>query len=85
MTNVIKVPKPASTFNPHRPLRKNPLISAQVLHFQAAEKELAPELRSGIDVGALETEGQASEYIRKVTRAIHKGGGRAPQKVETAQ
>jgi hypothetical protein len=56
-----------------------------VLHFQAAEKELAPELRSGIDASALETEGQASEYIRKVTRAIHKGGGRAPQKVETAQ
>jgi hypothetical protein len=84
MSNVIKVPKPSSVFDPHRPLHKNPLIAAQVRHFEEAEMHLDAELRTGVDVNALKTEGEASEYIRKVTRAIHRGGGRKPQKVETA-
>jgi hypothetical protein len=85
MKNVIKVPKPSSAFNPHRPIHKNQLIAAQVRHFQEAEKHLPVELRSGKDAGALKTEGEAGEYIRQVTRAIHESGGRAPQKVESAQ
>ena len=84
MSNKIKVPKPSAVFDPHRPLHKNPLIAAQVRHFEEAESLLAPELRTGVNVSALRTEGEASDYIRKVTRAIHTGGGRLPQKVETA-
>lgn len=81
-SNVIKVPRPARTaFNPSRSLEKNQLIAAQVEHFQEAEAQLPAHLRTGIDPATIRTEGQASEYIRKVTRAIHQSGGRPPQKV----
>jgi hypothetical protein len=85
MSNVIKVPRSSGVFDPNRLLCKNPLIAAQVRHFEEVESHLPPELRTGIDPTSLKTEGEASEYIRRVTRAIHHGGGRAPQKVETAR
>ena len=86
MSNVIKVPKPARTaFNPHRPLTKNTLIAAQVQHFKEVEAQLPEHLRTGIDVAGIKTEGEASHYIRKVTRAIHHAGATPPQKVETAR
>ena len=80
-SNVVKVPKPTRTaFNPHRSLEKNHLIAAQVEHFKEAETQLPEHLRTGIDAARIHTEGQASEYIRKVTRAIHQSGGRPRQK-----
>lgn len=86
MSNLIKVPKPAGTaFDPHRPLTKNLLIAAQVKHFKEAEAQLPEHLQTGIDITSIKTEGQASHYIRKVTRAIHESGARSPQKVETAR
>lgn len=86
ITNLIKVPKPSRTaFNPHRPLEKNLLIHAQVRHFHEAEMQLPEHLRTGIDIATIRTEGEASHYIRKVTRAIHESGGRPPQRVETAR
>jgi hypothetical protein len=85
MSNIIKVPKPSrAAYNPQRPLEKNALIKAQVEHFQEAEKHLPKHLQTGIDVAAVKTEGQASHYIRKVTRAIHGSGGRPPEKARTA-
>jgi hypothetical protein len=82
---VIKVPKPAGTaYDPHRPLEKNLLIHAQVKHFQHAEERLPEHLRTGVDTAAIKTEGQASHYIRKVTKALHESGGRHTQKVERA-
>jgi hypothetical protein len=85
MSNVIKVPKPAKTgFDPHRPLEKNLLIHSQVRHFKEAEAQLPAHLQTGTDIAAIRTEGEASHYIRKVTRAIHDAGGRPAQKVETA-
>jgi hypothetical protein len=85
MSNVIKVPKPSRTaYDPHRPLMKNQLIAAQVEHFKEAEAQLPAHLQTGIDTAAIKTEGEASHYIRRVTRAIHESGGRPPQKVETA-
>lgn len=86
MSNVIRVPKPSGTaFNPHRPLEKNLLIHAQVKHFKEAEAQLPEHLQTGIDIATIKTEGQASHYIGRVTRAIHGSGGRPPQKVETAR
>ncbi len=86
MSNVIKVPKPSRTaYNPDRPLEKNLLIAAQVLHFKEAEINLPAQFQSGIDISTIKTEGEASIYIGLVTRAIHESGGRAPQKVETAR
>jgi len=81
----IKVPKPSgTTYDPHRPLEKNQLIHAQVRHFQEAETQLPEDLRTGVNVADIKTEGQASHYIRKVTKALHESGGRPAQKVEKA-
>lgn len=81
----IKVPKPTGTaYDPQRPLEKNQLIHAQVKHFCEVEAQLPDYLRTGIDVTEIKTEGQASHYIRKVTKALHESGGRPAQKVEKA-
>ena len=81
----IKVPKPSGTaYDPHRPLEKNQLIHAQVKHFHEVETQLPEHLRTGMDVATIKTEGQASQYIRKVTKALHESGGRPAQKVERA-
>jgi hypothetical protein len=84
-SNVVTVPKPSRTaYNPARPLEKNQLIQAQVRHFREADRQLPPELQSGVDITAIKTEGEASQYIRSVTRAIHKAGERS-RKIETAR
>ena len=76
--NIIPVPKPGrNAFNPDRPLSRNALVKAQVKHFQEADKNLPPELQTGVDINSITTEGQAAAYIRKVTEAIHNSGGRA--------
>lgn len=81
----IKVPKPTRTaYNPQRPLEKNLLIHAQVRHFKEAETQLPEHLQTGMDVATIRTEGEASHYIRKVTKALHESGGRPTQKVEKA-
>ncbi len=75
--NIIHVPKPSrSAYNPDRLLSRNTLVQAQVKHFEEADKQLPPELQTGEDISSIITEGQAADYIRKVTQAIHKGGGR---------
>ena len=78
-------PKPSRTaFNPNRPLEKNLLIHAQVRHFKEAESQLPLDLQTGIDIERIRTEGQASAYIKRVTRGIHESGGRR-KRVETAR
>jgi len=69
---VIRVPKtPRSSFNPHRALSKNVLLQNQVMHFAHVEQKLPPEERTGIDVASIQTEGQAAEYIRRITQKLH--------------
>jgi|HubBroStandDraft_6_1064221.scaffolds.fasta_scaffold5686412_1 hypothetical protein len=76
--NIIPVPKPSgNAFNPDRPLSRNALVQAQVKHFEEADRNLPPDLQTGMDINSITTEGQAAAYIRKVTEAIHKTGGRA--------
>jgi hypothetical protein len=71
-SNRIRVPKPSrSSFNPERPLHKNTLLQDQVKHFRELEKQLAPEHHSGIDHEAIRTEGEAAEYIRRLTARVH--------------
>jgi hypothetical protein len=78
MSNVVQVPKPSkSAYNPNRPLEKNQLIKAQVKHFREAEARLPEHLRTGINAAEIRTEGEASQYIRLVTKAIHESGGLA--------
>jgi len=75
---VIRVPKPARTFyQPHRPLSKNTLLQSQVKHFRELEKDLPPELQTGVLLEAVETEGQAAEYIRRMTQKLHRPPAKA--------
>jgi hypothetical protein len=74
---VIRVPKPAGEYNPNRPLSKNTLLLNQVNHFYQAEQKLPAEQRTGIAPEAILTEGQAADYIRKVTAILHTQTGKA--------
>lgn len=76
-SNIIYLPKPSKeVYNPNRPLFKNALIKSQVEHFHEADQNLPPELQTGINIATVTTEGEAAKYIRRVTHAIHQGGGR---------
>lgn len=75
--NIIQVPRPAATaFNKNRPLAGNTLLQNQVKHFMEVERSLPPEQRTGVDAGSIETEGQAGEYIRRMTAILHPQGAR---------
>ena len=65
---IIQVPHPAhGSFNQDRPLTKNTLLLNQVKHFQEIER-------------AKMTEGQASEYIQRMTALLHPQTHAAPGK-----
>jgi hypothetical protein len=67
---LIHVPRPLkSAHDPSRPA--NTLLKAQIEHLQEAEWKLPVENQSNIYVNAIQTEGEAAEYIHKVTEAIH--------------
>lgn len=67
---IIAVPRPSKkAMNPHRPA--SALLLAQVQHLQHAERRLPLRYRSKIYTHAIKTEGEAAEYIREVTEAIH--------------
>ena len=68
---IIHVPRPdlKRSRDPNRPA--NTLLKAQVEHLQEAEWKLPTKHQSNIYVNAIRTEGEAAEYIQKVTEAIH--------------
>ena len=66
----IPVPRPKKAMNPDRPA--NALLLAQVQHLREAEKNLPLRYRSEIYINTIRTEGEAAEYIREVTQAIHR-------------
>jgi hypothetical protein len=47
------------------------LVAWQVEHFHEAEKRLPRQHHTDIYVNAIKTEGEAANYIRAVTEAIH--------------
>lgn len=66
----IKVPHPAAgSIDLNRPV--NALLKMQLEHLLQAELRLPAEYQSHIYVNAIKTEGEAAEYIRSVTEAIH--------------
>ena|SRR5215831_740034 len=69
MMPAIPVPRPKSSINPQRAM--NTLLQAQVHHLRQAEQHLPTKYRSEVYTHAVYTEGEAAEYIRKVTEAIH--------------
>ena len=69
--DVIDVPRPSrKAINQDR--AANALIMAQMSHLQHAERRLPLRYRTEIYTHAIQTEGEAAEYIREVTEAIHK-------------
>ena len=72
---LIHVPKPKIAINPNR--TANSLLRAQIDHFHEAEKRLPLRYHTDIYVNAIQTEGEAANYIRAVTEAIHRAHAEA--------
>ncbi len=67
---VVHVPKPPkSAYDPTRPMSS--LLRSQVEHLQEAESKLPLKYCSALYAKAIRTEGEAAQYIRDVTEAIH--------------
>jgi len=62
--------RPKSKVDPNRDA--NTLLLAQVQHLREAEKNLPPKYHSGIFSQAIRTEGEAADYVKRVTEAIHR-------------
>ena len=58
------------------------LLKAQILHLHEAERRLPTRHHTDIYVNAIKTEGEAAEYIRRVTEAIHEAHANAAAKRE---
>lgn len=70
MTTKIAVPRPpAGAMNQGR--KVSHLLKAQLLHLHKAERRLPLRYHTDIYINAIKTEGEAAEYIRRVTEAIH--------------
>ena len=67
---IILVPKPRGVMKPDRTVSS--LLKTQVQHLQEAERNLPAQYRSERYIHAIRTEGEAAEYVREVTEAIHK-------------
>jgi len=67
---IIKIPAPPkSSMNRDRPV--SGLLKSQILHLQEAEFRLPAKYQTNIYIHSIRTEGDAGEYIREVTQAIH--------------
>jgi uncharacterized protein YdbL (DUF1318 family) len=66
---LIHVPRPENAWNPNRPA--NALLKSQIVHLHDAELKLPVRQQTDIYVNAIKTEGEAADYVRQVTEAIH--------------
>jgi hypothetical protein len=67
---LIKIPTPPkSSMNQDRLV--SGLLKSQILHLQEAELRLPAKYQTNVYIHSIRTEGQAGEYIREVTKAIH--------------
>lgn len=67
---IIPVPRPSKkAMNPNRPA--STLLLTQIQHLQHVERRLPLRYRTKIYTHAIRTEGEAAQYIREVTEAIH--------------
>ena len=81
---LISVPKPPkSAYNPERPVTS--LLKSHVEHMREAESKLPLKYRSDFYAKAVRTEGEAAEYIRDVTEAIHEAHAEAEKRRGTRQ
>jgi hypothetical protein len=75
---LIHVPRPENAWDPNRPV--NALLKAQILHLHDAELKLPVRQRTNSYINAIRTEGEAAEYVRRVTETIHKAHAAAAAK-----
>jgi hypothetical protein len=81
---LIRVPKPPrSAYDPDRPVSS--LLKSQIDHLREAESKLPLRYRSELYVKAVRTEGEAAEYIREVTEAIHEAHEEAQRRRSAPQ
>jgi hypothetical protein len=66
---LIHVPRPENAWNPNRPV--NALLKSHIVHLHEAELKLPVRLQTDIYINAIKTEGEAADYVRQVTEAIH--------------
>jgi len=67
---IIKIPAPPkSSMNRDRPV--SGLLKSQILHLQEAEFRLPAKYQTNVYIHSIRTEGDAGDYIREVTQAIH--------------
>jgi hypothetical protein len=68
---LIPVPKPPkSAMNPDRPV--STLLRNQMRYLQEAEFRLPVKMQTNVYINSIKTEGEAADYIRRVTEALHK-------------
>jgi hypothetical protein len=78
----IKVPRPPKrAHDPGRPV--NSLLKAQIEHLREAERRLPLRYRTETYVNAIRTEGEAANYIREVTQAVHQAHADADRARQT--
>ena len=77
---VIRIPHPdpESMMDRKRPV--NALLKMQMEHLHAAEMKLPIGMQTDIYLNAIKTEGEAGEYIKRVTEAIHEAHDAAERK-----
>ncbi len=81
---IINVPKPPkSAFNKNRPL--STLLAWQLEHVQEAEFRLPVGHTTDVYVNAIKTEGEAADYIRRVTEKVHELHGSPIRKAKIAK
>src|SRR6266496_3644006 len=74
----IFVPRPPkSAMGKDRPV--STLLKNQILHLQEAEFRLPAKMQTNVYVNAIRTEGEAADYIQRVTQALHAAHGVEPQ------
>ena len=67
---LIAVPKPPKkAYDPDRDMSS--LLKSQIEHLREAESKLPVRYRTEFYIRAIKTEGEAAQYIREVTDAIH--------------
>ncbi len=68
--NVVHVPRPSpNSLNKDRPLSS--LLKNQVEHFQELENKLPALEKTALPTSSIRTEGEAAQYIRKMTAKLH--------------
>lgn len=71
---IIKIPRPpADAIDQDRPVSS--LLKMQLEHLQHAEFRLPANKQTNIYINAIKTEGEAADYIRKVTERLHEAHG----------